>query len=131
MSDQHEGIEIRSYRRVFALERRVYRIDSIPLNPNGVPLRGIAYFAVLLAMALVVSRLTLVGAAVRLLPWYMRELAGPALGAFVFTAVRIEGRPFHLAALALLRHGTGRWRRSLRRWVVRRRRSLKRRRAVR
>lgn len=115
MSGQPAGTEIRSYRRVFALERRLYRIDSIPLNPNGVPLRGIAYFAALLAMALVMSRLTLVGAAVRLLPWYVRELAGPALGAFVLTAVRIEGRPFHLAALGLFRYAAGRWRRSPRR----------------
>ena len=28
---------------VFALERRIYRIDTLRLNPSGVPLRGIGY----------------------------------------------------------------------------------------
>ena len=38
-------MEIRSYRRVFDLERRVYSVDRLRLNPSGVPVRGIVYFA--------------------------------------------------------------------------------------
>ena len=42
-------LEIRSFRSVFALERRIYRIDTLRLNPAGIPLRGIVYAAVLVA----------------------------------------------------------------------------------
>ena len=37
-------IEIRSYRRVFDLERRIYSIDRVRLNPGGVPVRGVDVF---------------------------------------------------------------------------------------
>ncbi len=46
-------LEIRSFRSVFALERRIYRIDTLRLNPAGVPLRGIAYAVALVLLALV------------------------------------------------------------------------------
>lgn len=99
--------EIRSYRCVFDLERRLYRIDRLRLNPTGVPLRGIVYFLALLATTLVVGALPLVGLLVRMLPWYLRDLGAPAACAALLTLVKIEGRPFHLAALALLRYGIG------------------------
>ena len=41
-------MEIRSYRRVFDLERRIYRVDRLRLNPGGVPVRGVVYFLVIL-----------------------------------------------------------------------------------
>ena len=56
-------MEIRSYRRVFDLERRIYRIDRMRLNPGGVPVRGIVYFLVLLCGALMAARLPLIGVA--------------------------------------------------------------------
>ncbi len=99
--------EIRSYRCVFDLERRLYRIDRLRLNPTGVPLRGIVYFLALLATALVVAALPLVGLLVRMLPWYIRDLGGPGALAALLTLIKVEGRPFHLAALALVRYGTG------------------------
>ncbi len=43
-------IEIRSYRRVFDLERRIYSVDQLRLNPGGVPVRGVLYFLALLAL---------------------------------------------------------------------------------
>jgi hypothetical protein len=99
-----DAIEIRSYRTVFDLERRIYRIDSLRLNPGGVPVRGILYFIVTLVLLLIVSALPLTGPVVRVLPWYIRDLALPiGCGAFL-TIIRIEGRPFHLAARALLRY---------------------------
>lgn len=99
--------EIRSYRCVFDLERRLYRIDRLRLNPTGVPLRGIVYFLALLATALLVAALPLVGLLVRMLPWYIRDLGGPGALAALLTLIKVEGRPFHLAGLALVRYGTG------------------------
>lgn len=99
--------EIRSYRCVFDLERRLYRIDRFRLNPTGVPLRGIVYFLALLGTVLLVGALPLVGLLVRMLPWYLRDIGAPAACAAMLTLIRIEGRPFHLAALALLRYGIG------------------------
>lgn len=101
------AVEIRSYRRVFDLERRIYRIDRVRLNPGGVPVRGLLYFLAALAVSLLAARLPLLGGAVALLPWYLRELAMPAAIAAVMGLIRIDGRPFHLAAIALLRFGAG------------------------
>lgn len=100
-------MEIRSYRHVFDLERRIYRIDRIRLNPGGVPVRGIVYFLVLLSGAVAAARLPLVGIAARTAPWYARDVALPALVAALLTVVRLEGRPFHLAVRALLRFHFG------------------------
>jgi hypothetical protein len=100
-------IEIRSYRAVFELERRIYRIDRLRLNPGGVPVRGVVYFLALLAAALLAGRLPLTGTVVRVLPWYTRDLALPSLSAALLTVIRIEGRPFHLAAHALARYASG------------------------
>ena len=63
------AIEIRSYRSVFELERRIYRVDRVRLNPSGVPVRGALYFVALLLMALLAAALPLVGMPLRLLPW--------------------------------------------------------------
>ena len=97
-------MEIRSYRAVFDLERRIYRVDRLRLNPGGVPLRGIAYFLALLAASALASRLPGLSALTRLVPWYLAYVAAPAAGAAVLTAIRLDGRPFHIAAQALARH---------------------------
>jgi hypothetical protein len=99
-------VEIRSYRRVFALERRIYRIDRLRLNPSGLPVRGVVYFLALLAAAAFLARLPLLGIAIGTLPWYLRYLALPGASAALLTIISIDGRPFHLAAHALLRHLT-------------------------
>jgi hypothetical protein len=99
--------EIRSYRCVFDLERRLYRIDRLRLNPAGVPLRGIVYFLALLSTVLLVGALPLVGLLVRMLPWYLRDIGAPGACAALLTLIKVEGRPFHLAALALVRYGIG------------------------
>ncbi|HEX5852458.1 MAG TPA: hypothetical protein VFY36_05145 [Solirubrobacteraceae bacterium] len=100
-------MEIRSYRRVFDLERRVYSVDRLRLNPGGVPLRGIVYFVAILAVGTLAARLPLLGGLVDALPWYLRDLALPGMSATVLGAIRIEGRSFHLAARALARHACG------------------------
>jgi hypothetical protein len=98
-------MEIVSYRTVFDLERRVYRVDRLRLNPSGIPLRGVVYFLVILVAMLLVAKLPLLGALARLAPWYIRDLAVPSAAAALFTMIRVEGRPFHLAARAVIRYG--------------------------
>ena len=71
-------MEIRSYRRVFDLERRIYRVDRLRLNPGGIPVRGVVYFLAILAATLIAGRLPLLASVARLLPWYLRDLALPA-----------------------------------------------------
>jgi hypothetical protein len=100
-------MEIRSYRAVFDLERRIYRVDQLRLNPSGIPVRGVVYFLAILAAALVAGGLPVLGEAVRALPWYLRDLALPLASATVLSVIRIEGRPFHVAAYALLRYRAG------------------------
>jgi hypothetical protein len=100
-------IEIRSYRAVFDLERRIYRVDQLRLNPGGIPVRGVVYFIAILLAMLIAGGLPLVGAAIGALPWYLRDLALPVASATVLSVIRIEGRPFHLAAYALLRYRVG------------------------
>ncbi len=100
-------MEIRSYRNVFALERRIYRIDNVRLNPAGVPVRGIVYFLGLAVCALAGSRLPLLRVMAGALPWYMRYIGLPGLLAALLTIIKIEGRPAHIAGLALLRYATG------------------------
>jgi hypothetical protein len=100
-------MEIRSYRRVFDLERRIYSVDRLRLNPGGVPVRGVVYFLALLATGLLAAEVPLAGALARALPWYLRDIALPGAGATVLAAVRLEGRTFHLSAHALLRSQIG------------------------
>ena len=100
-------MEVRSYRRVFDLERRIYRVDRLRLNPAGIPVRGIVYFLVILGLALLTARLPLLALVANELPWYLRDVALPAGCAALLTVIRIEGRPFHLAAQALFRHRAG------------------------
>ena len=103
-------MEIRSYRRVFDLERRIYRVDRLRLNPGGVPLRGVVYFLVLVISALAAGRLPLVGGAASAMPWYLRDVILPGASAALLSVIRVEGRPFHLAAVAIARLELGpRW----------------------
>lgn len=98
---------IRSYRRVFDIERRIYRIDRVRLNPGGVPVRAVVYFLALLVAVLALERLPVLGALVASFPWYARAVAAPVAGAAVLSMIRIEGRPFHLSARAMWRHRLG------------------------
>jgi hypothetical protein len=100
-------IEIRSYRRVFDLERRIYSVDRLRLNPGGVSVRGIVYFLVLLIGGLLAAGLPLLGPIVGVLPWFLRDLALPGACATVLSVIRIEGRVFHLSAQSLVRYWTG------------------------
>jgi hypothetical protein len=103
-------VEIRSFRAVFELERRVYRVDTVRLNPAGVPLRGILYAATAIPAGLIAGRLPLASWVFGWLPWYVRDLGLPVLAASVATIVRIDGRCFHDAARAVAIHSLApRW----------------------
>jgi hypothetical protein len=100
---REEGqLQIPSYRAVFHLERRIYRIDRLVLNPSGVPLRGIVYGVCLLFAAVVASRVPVVGSVVGRLPWWLRFVLLPAGLATALGAIRLEGRVFHQAVWAYL-----------------------------
>jgi hypothetical protein len=109
-------IDVRSFRTVFDLERRIYRIDGIRLNPSGVPVRGVVYAAVLAILVAALTTLPLVGLLLRELPWPARHLLLPTVLATLASLWRIDGRPCHVAlrSLALLAVGPRRlsgWRR--------------------
>lgn len=94
-------LEIRSFRAVFALERRIYRIDTLRLNPGGVPLRGIAYALALVIVALLVGAVPPGSWVAGSVPWYVRDLAAPIGLSLLLGTVRVDGRPFHLAAISM------------------------------
>ena len=100
-------IEIRSFRVVFELERRLHKIDRwrIPV-PYGVPLRGIAYAGAVLVVLVMAQRLPGVGELVGLLPPPLRLVIVPAGIAYALTRLRVDGRPAHAALLALVRLAT-------------------------
>ncbi len=100
-------IEIRSYRRVFALERRIYRVDRLRLNPSGVPVMGVLYFAATLVGTLVIAQLPLLGSLAAVVPWYGRCVALPLLCAALMSIVRIDGRPVHMAVRAVVSYRVG------------------------
>jgi TcpE family len=99
-----DGIAIRSFRLVFDLERRIHKVDRwrIPV-PYGIPLRGIAYWALALFAMLTVGRLPVVGALTGLLPVPLRLVVIPVALAWVLTRVKLDGRPAHTALCAWAR----------------------------
>lgn len=99
--------EVRSFHAVFDLERRIYRIDRLRLNPAGVPVRGVLYFLALLATLTAAAAIPLLGWPLARMPWFMRYLAVPGALATLLAVVRIDGRPFHTALAPLARLGTG------------------------
>jgi hypothetical protein len=97
-------MEVRSYRRVFELERRVYRVDRLRLNPGGIPVRGIVYFGLALGFALVGAEVPVAQTVARSVPWFLWDLAFPVATAAVLAGVRVEGRAFHLFAGGIARY---------------------------
>jgi hypothetical protein len=103
--DGQRRTEVRSFREVFALERRIYRIDRLRLNPTGVPVRGVVYAAVLLVTMQLADGLPIIGGLLGLAPWPLRDLVAPLALAGALTVLRIDGRPAHDALLSLARFG--------------------------
>ena len=111
MSD--ERLQIRSYRPVFRVDRRIYRIDrwAIPV-PGGVPLRGVAYFCAALFAVLVLSALPVAGALLDQLSPPLRYVVLPLAVAVLGTQVAPDGRLAHRFAADWLRLRFRRRRRS-------------------
>jgi len=106
-----QKLEIRSFRVVFQLERRLHRIQhwKLPL-PYGLPLRGLAYGAFVLTAILLLGRLPVVGAVVGLMPPPVRFLLAPVGAGFFLSRARVDGRPAHRFLLAWGRDRVGsRW----------------------
>jgi hypothetical protein len=99
--------EVRSFREVFALERRIYRIDRLRLNPTGVPVRGVAYSAALLVLAQLADGLPLLGELLGLAPWPLRDLVAPVTLAAALALLRVDGRPAHDALVSAARFALG------------------------
>jgi hypothetical protein len=96
------GIQLRGYRRVFRIERRLYKFDRwrIPY-PHGVPLRGIGYFLAADLALLAFSRAPLAGALLGLLGPTVGFVGLPLLLAFALMQGRIDGRPPHHVLVSL------------------------------
>lgn len=103
MSD--EALQIRSFRVVFDLERRIHRIDRfrVPL-PYGLPLRSLGYAVVALLGVLVVESLPIVGPMLVWLPTPARLVLLPVAISYALTRVRVDGRSAHAAGRAWMRH---------------------------
>lgn len=100
---ERDEIVIRSFRVVFELDRRLHRIDRwrLPL-PYGLPLRSLGYAAGALLAVLVAGALPVIGQVLGLLPAPVRFALIPGAVAYGLTAVRVDGRPAHDVALALV-----------------------------
>jgi hypothetical protein len=99
--------EIRSFRRVFDLERRIYSVDGMRLNPTGIPVRGVAYLLATILLAAFARETPVLGSLLGVVPWYLCEIVGPGLVATVLALIRIDGRTFHRAAESQLRLAIG------------------------
>jgi hypothetical protein len=95
---------IRSYRRVFEVDRRIYRVDrwALPV-PGGVPLRAVGYFAAALVAVIVAGSLPGVGALVAGVSAPLRFVVVPLAVAVLGTQAAPDGRAAHRFAWDWLR----------------------------
>src|SRR4051794_7930839 len=87
---------VRSYRRVFRVDQRIYRVDrwALPV-PGGVPLRGVVYFAVTLVVVVAAGALPLLGDVVGLLSPPLRYAILPLGVAVLGAQAAPDGRAAH------------------------------------
>jgi hypothetical protein len=91
-----ERLVIRSYRRVFEVDRRLYRVDrwALPV-PGGVPLRGLGYFAVMLGLVVVLEPLPGIGDLLGVLSPPLRYVVLPLAVAILAGQAAPDGRSAH------------------------------------
>jgi TcpE family len=99
-----ERLVIRSYRRVFEVDRRIYRVDrwALPV-PGGVPLRGLGYFLATLLFVVVGGRLPGLAPLLELLSAPLRYVVLPLAVAVLGTQAAPDGRSAHRFAWDWLR----------------------------
>ena len=108
LADDHglmsERVVIRSYRRVFEVDRRIYRVDrwALPV-PGGVPLRAVAYFAATVLALVVLGRLPGTRELVGLLSPPLRYVVVPLAVAVLGIQAAPDGRSAHRFAADWLR----------------------------
>ena len=91
-----ERLIVRSYARVFEVDRRIYRVDRWPLPvPGGVPLRGVVYFVVALVAVLIGVGLPGIGALLSELSPPLRYVIVPLGVAVLGTQAAPDGRSAH------------------------------------
>jgi TcpE family len=99
-----ERLVIRSYRRVFEVDRRIYRVDrwALPV-PGGVPLRGLAYFVATLGLVVLLAPLPGIGDLLEVLTPPLRYVVLPLAVAVLGTQAAPDGRTAHRFAADWLR----------------------------
>jgi hypothetical protein len=99
-----ERLVIRSYRRVFEVDRRIYRVDrwALPV-PGGIPLRGLAYFAVALFAVVLLGGVPGIGGLLGELTPPLRYVVLPLAVAVLGTQAAPDGRVAHRFAWDWLR----------------------------
>ena len=114
-----ERVVIRSYRRVFEVDRRIYRVDrwALPV-PGGVPLRAVGYFVATLLSVLLLGALPGTGELVTILSPPLRYVVLPLAIAILGTQAAPDGRSAHRFAADWLRYRMRSRRRSAGRVVV-------------
>jgi hypothetical protein len=99
-----ERLVVRSYRPVFEVDRRIYRVDRWVLPvPGGVPLRGVVYFVCGLLAVLAAARLPVLGVVVGGVSAPIRYVVVPFGLALLGTQAAPDGRASHRFALDWLR----------------------------
>src|SRR4051812_6827414 len=95
---------IRSYRRVFEVDRRIYRVDrwALPV-PGGVPLRAVAYFVAALLAVIVAGALPGIGELVSGVSAPLRFVVAPLAVAGLGSQAAPDGRAAHRFAWDWLR----------------------------
>jgi TcpE family len=99
-----ERLVIRSYRRVFEVDRRIYRVDrwALPV-PGGVPLRGLGYFIATLLFVVVGGRLPVLAPLFGLVSPPLRYVVLPLAVAVLGSQAAPDGRAAHRFAWDWLR----------------------------
>jgi hypothetical protein len=95
---------IRSYRRVFEVDRRIYRVDrwALPV-PGGVPLRAVGYFAATVLVVIFAASLPGLGELVGEISPPIRFVVIPLAVAVFGTQAAPDGRAAHRFAWDWLR----------------------------
>src|SRR3954452_16337914 len=95
---------VRSYRRVFEVDRRIYRVDrwALPV-PGGVPLCAVGYFAAALLAMIAAGALPGLGDVVASISAPIRFLVRPLAVAVLGTQAAPDGRAAHRFAWDWLR----------------------------
>jgi hypothetical protein len=89
-------VVIRSYRRVFEVDRRIYRVDrwALPV-PGGVPLRAVGYYAAAVLVVILAGSLPGLGELVSGVSAPVRFVVLPLAVAVLGTQAAPDGRAAH------------------------------------